>query len=114
MTAVTKGFASQLGFSLGSALRFFLADRNPLLRWVKRACFAVVLTLLLVKSFTWIAGAVLSLVCFGLVVLALSKFGGSTKTSSPADGSIALNGRDVYGRELDCYGNVEGEYPHQN
>lgn len=73
MTAVTKGFASRLGFGVGRTLRFFLNDRNAALRWVKRAVLGAALLLVLVNSFSWLLGSLLTLGCLGLALYALVK-----------------------------------------
>ncbi|MBM0728243.1 hypothetical protein JOY19_34890, partial [Pseudomonas aeruginosa] len=50
-----KGFAARVGYALGSIVRFFLHDRRPVLRWVKRVSLFVALFIILVQNFTWLA-----------------------------------------------------------
>lgn len=89
MTAVTKGFASRLGFGVGRTLRFFMNDRNVVLRWVKRALLGTALLLVLVNSFSWILGSLLTVGCLGLAVFAFvngdgSLLGGSSSAECSA------------------------------
>lgn len=77
MTAVTKGFASRLGFGVGRTLRFFMNDRNVGLRWVKRAFLVTALLVVLVNSFSWLLGSLLTIGCLGLALFALVKGDGS-------------------------------------
>ena len=68
-----KGFASWIGFGLGTFVRFCLHDRRPVVRWVKRTCLVVVLFVILAQNFTWLASAFMTLMSFGLIGLVLVK-----------------------------------------
>ncbi|HEP7885655.1 TPA: DUF3742 family protein [Pseudomonas aeruginosa] len=68
-----KGFAARVGYALGSIVRFFLHDRRPVLRWVKRVSLFVALFIILVQNFTWLASAFMTLLSFGLMSLVLVK-----------------------------------------
>lgn len=68
-----KGFASRVGFGLGMLVRFCLHDRRPVLRWIKRVSLFLVLFVVLVQNFTWLASGFLTLLSFGLIGLALVK-----------------------------------------
>ncbi|HHZ9516232.1 TPA: hypothetical protein ACWMKH_004835 [Pseudomonas aeruginosa] len=68
-----KGFASRIGFGLGTFVCFCLHDRRPVVRWIKRACLVVVLFVILVQNFTWLASAFMTLLSFGLIGLVLVK-----------------------------------------
>ncbi|HEJ5511580.1 TPA: hypothetical protein SMN97_006333, partial [Pseudomonas aeruginosa] len=52
-----KGFASRVGFGLGTLVRFCLHDRRPVVRWVKRVSLLVVLFVIFAQNFTWMASA---------------------------------------------------------
>ncbi|MCG0409277.1 hypothetical protein L4445_32415 [Pseudomonas aeruginosa] len=58
---------------MGSIVRFFLHDRRPVLRWVKRVSLFVALFIILVQNFTWLASAFMTLLSFGLMSLVLVK-----------------------------------------
>ncbi|EPH0640865.1 hypothetical protein ACSYE6_30590 [Pseudomonas aeruginosa] len=68
-----KGFASRVGFGLGMLVRFCLHDRRPTVRCVKRVSLLVVLFVVLVQNFTWLASAFMTLLSFGLMSLVLVK-----------------------------------------
>ncbi|MGV8259666.1 hypothetical protein [Pseudomonas aeruginosa] len=68
-----KGFASRIGFGLGTLVRFCLHDRRPAVRWVKRTCLVVVLFVIFAQNFTWLASAFMTLMSFGLIGFALVK-----------------------------------------
>lgn len=68
-----KGFASRIGFGLGTFVRFCLHDRRPTVRCVKRVSLLVVLFVVLVQNFTWLASAFMILLSFGLMSLVLVK-----------------------------------------
>lgn len=69
----SQGFANRAGYAFGKAVRFFLHDRNPKLKWIKRAITLVVIVVLFAQVAYWVAGALLSLGCAVLVIWALSK-----------------------------------------
>lgn len=69
----TQGFAGRLGYAVGIGVRFVFNARNPRLKWIKRAIALTVVAVLIAKNAYWIAGALLSLGCAGLVIWALSK-----------------------------------------
>ncbi|WP_079394953.1 hypothetical protein [Pseudomonas aeruginosa] len=68
-----KGIASRVGFGLGTLVRFCLHDRRPTVRCVKRVSLLIVLFVVLVQNFTWLASAVMTLLSFGLMSLVLVK-----------------------------------------
>lgn len=68
-----KGFASRVGFGLGTLVRFCLHDRRPVVRWVKRVSLLVVLFVIFAQNFTWMASAFMTLLSFGLIGWALVK-----------------------------------------
>ncbi|ETU89061.1 hypothetical protein Q094_03519 [Pseudomonas aeruginosa PS42] len=68
-----KGFASRIGYALGTLVRFCLHDRRPVVRWVKRACLAVVLFVIFAQNFTWLASTFMTLLSFGLIGVVLVK-----------------------------------------
>lgn len=72
-TSRQPGVANRLGYSIGRVIRFFLVDSNSLLRWVKRAVLLALLTAVAVQFLSWVAGAVLSLISFGLILFVLAK-----------------------------------------
>jgi hypothetical protein len=72
-TSRQSGLANRLGYSIGRVIRFFLVDSNSLRRWVKRAVLLVLLTAGAVQFLSWFAGAVLSLISFGLILFVLAK-----------------------------------------
>ncbi|MFP7789437.1 hypothetical protein ACLHUA_33590 [Pseudomonas aeruginosa] len=106
-----KGFAARVGYALGSIVRFFLHDRRPVLRWVKRVSLFVALFIILVQNFTWLASAFMSLLCMGLVGWALVKgdFSIVAESAEESEAREAPYGRDVFGCPLDAWGNrVDG------
>ncbi|HFI1574607.1 DUF3742 family protein [Pseudomonas aeruginosa] len=66
-----KGFAARVGHALGTLVRFCLHDHRPVVRWAKRVSLLIVLLVVLVLNFTWLASASMSLLCMGLVGWAL-------------------------------------------
>jgi len=72
-TPKQSGLANRLGYCIGRVIRFFLVDSNSLLRWVKRAVLLILLTLVAVQFFSWFAGAVLSVISFGLILFVLAR-----------------------------------------
>lgn len=105
MTAVTKGFASRLGFGVGRTLRFFLNDRNVGLRWVKRGLLGAALLVVFLSSFSWLLGSLLTLGCLGLGLFTLVKGDGSL-----LDGSTSADGTD---EDYSTHPN-RGEYDNPN
>ncbi|AWF62865.1 hypothetical protein AAIH49_16775 [Pseudomonas aeruginosa] len=100
-----KGFASRVGFGLGMLVRFCLHDRRPVLRWIKRVSLFLVLFVVLVQNFTWLASGFLTLLSFGLIGLALVKGDFSIFQQLEKDETQAAPyGRDVFGNELDWMG----------
>ncbi|KES20041.1 MULTISPECIES: hypothetical protein [Pseudomonas] len=114
MTAVTKGFASRLGFGVGRTLRFFMNDRKVGLRWVKRAFLVTALLVVLVNSFSWLLGSLLTVGCLGLALYALVRGDADVLKGVFSEDKDAPYGRDVFGRELDSWGNIDGEYLHSS
>ncbi|MGP5465319.1 hypothetical protein ACTXNP_03005 [Pseudomonas helleri] len=72
-TAAKHSIAFRLGRAFGAVARVCLHDRNPMLRWCKRVAVAALLLTVVVSSFSWLASSLISLACFGLVVLAFAK-----------------------------------------
>lgn len=89
-----KGFASRIGFGLGTFVRFLITDPKPLRRWVKRALVSGTLLVLASQAFSWLLSSALTLIVLGGAVLA---FGGSQmvpgkKTRLATDMSMARKG----------------------
>ncbi|EPS3496274.1 hypothetical protein ACV0PW_003355 [Pseudomonas aeruginosa] len=100
-----KGFAARVGYALGSIVRFFLHDRRPVLRWVKRVSLFVALFIILVQNFTWLASTFMTLLSFGLIGVVLVKGDLSIFRQLDEDeAQAAPYGRDVFGNELDWMG----------
>ncbi|MGV8534731.1 hypothetical protein [Pseudomonas aeruginosa] len=100
-----KGFASRIGFGLGTLVRFCLHDRRPAVRWVKRTCLVVVLFVIFVQNFTWLASTFMTLLSFGLIGVVLVKGDLSIFRQLDEDEAQAdPYGRDVFGNELDWMG----------
>ncbi|VZR93406.1 hypothetical protein PERCYII29_5056 [Pseudomonas aeruginosa] len=100
-----KGFASRIGFGLGTLVRFCLHDRRPAVRWVKRTCLVVVLFVIFVQNFTWLASTFMTLLSFGLIGVVLVKGDLSIFRQLDEDeAQAAPYGRDVFGNELDWMG----------
>lgn len=112
MTVQTsQGVASRLGYGLGRFVRFFLLDQNPTLRWVKRFALASVLLYLSVGLLNGIVSMFMAVLTIGLILLALIKGDFSMfKDIHKSDQKNAPYGRDVFGQELDSWGNVDGNY----
>lgn len=107
-SAASMTFAHRLGRTVGLAVRFCLHDRNPKVRWTKRALFAAAATAFLATSFTWFVSSILSLICVALFFFALSQ----VKSSEVLEGlshhpNIPRNGPSGYGY-YDGYGNYKG------
>ncbi|HHQ2632919.1 hypothetical protein [Pseudomonas aeruginosa] len=77
-----KGFASRVGYGLGTFVRYFLYDARPVLAWVKRAAFFSVIALFLSFSFSWLASALMS-VLLVVMLLFLIVHGGSLDEEDP-------------------------------
>ncbi|HCF0985935.1 TPA: hypothetical protein NH748_005142 [Pseudomonas aeruginosa] len=106
-----KGIASRVGFGLGTLVRFCLHDRRPVVRWVKRVSLLVVLFVVFAQNLTWLASALMSLLCMGLVGWALVKgdFSIVAESTEEFEAREAPYGRDVFGGPLDAWGNrVDG------
>ncbi|BGE62645.1 MULTISPECIES: hypothetical protein [Pseudomonas] len=100
-----KGFASRVGFGLGTLVRFCLHDRRPVVRWVKRVSLLVVLFVIFVQNFTWLASTFMTLLSFGLIGVVLVKGDFSIFRQLDEDeAQAAPYGRDVFGNELDWMG----------
>ncbi|HBO8107549.1 TPA: hypothetical protein NH603_005512 [Pseudomonas aeruginosa] len=100
-----KGIASRVGFGLGTLVRFCLHDRRPTVRCVKRVSLLVVLFVVLVQNFTWLASAFMTLLSFGLIGWVLVKGDFSIFQQLEKDeAQAAPYGRDVFGNELDWMG----------
>ncbi|HFH3883409.1 hypothetical protein [Pseudomonas aeruginosa] len=68
-----KGFASRIGFGLGTFVRFLITDPKPLRRWVKRTLVSGTLLVLASQACSWLLSGALTLIVLGGAVLA---FGG--------------------------------------
>lgn len=106
-SAVSTTFAHRLGRTVGLAVRFCLHDRNPKVRWVKRAIVASVLLALFVTSFTWLISSVITLGCLGLLVLALTKGDSTLLTSALGQQGGAVVGTEDAEPEVPFYGEYE-------
>lgn len=90
-----KGFASRVGFGLGTLVRFLITDPKPLRRWVKRTLVSGTLLVLASQAFSWLLSGALTLIVLGGAVLA---FGGGfqmvpgKKTRLATDMSMARKG----------------------
>ncbi len=74
MTVQTsQGPASRLGYGLGRGVRFFLADENVVLRWTKRLVLFAAILFFSTVIFHWLAGAIMTIVSFGLILFVLAK-----------------------------------------
>lgn len=103
-----KGFAARVGYALGSIVRFFLHDRRPVLRWVKRVSLFVALFIILVQNFTWLASTFMTLLSFGLIGWALVKGDFSIFQQLEKDAAQAASyRRDFFGNKLDWIGRRE-------
>ncbi|WP_430446296.1 MAG: hypothetical protein ACQZ2J_01960 [Pseudomonas piscis] len=105
MTAsATTTFAHRLGSALGTAARFCLHDRSPMVRWIKRAIVLVVLGAVLVNEFSWILSALLMMIPLGFGLFAFSK-AGTNKVDLFVKDKGAPYGRDgVMGAPLNMWG----------
>ena len=72
-TQSSQGVAARLGYGLGRGVRFFLFDRRASLQTLKRIIFFGMLLFCFFQVFSWFIGASLSIVSFGLILLALAK-----------------------------------------
>ncbi|TWR63100.1 hypothetical protein FIV41_03000 [Pseudomonas marginalis] len=105
-TQTTQGVASRLGYALGVIVRAVWYSQNRTLRWVKRLALIAVA----VYSWVWLAHAFMAVLTVGLILLALA-VGDFTRLSGlgSSDDRDAPYGRNVFGQELDFWGNVEGQ-----
>jgi hypothetical protein len=108
-TAASTTFAHRLGRAVGLAVRFCIHDRNPKIRWAKRALVAVLLLFALFNSFNWLASAAI-----WVGIIALAVFGyrspGQAWTDDEWERFVAPHGRDFLGRPLDVTGEVKNPY----
>ncbi|WP_238943499.1 hypothetical protein [Pseudomonas sp. BDPW] len=72
-----KGFASRIGFGLGTLVRFCLHDRRPAVRWVKRTCLVVVLFVIFAQNFTWLTSTFMSILLICAVFFLIAQAGAS-------------------------------------
>ncbi|WP_124305224.1 hypothetical protein [Pseudomonas chlororaphis] len=109
MTANTfSRLASRTGYALGR----LVSSGAPLQRWGVRAILGVAAAVLLLAFGSWLAAAGMTLFCIGLILFALAKGDFSVlRDLSESEERKAPYGRDVFGAELDCWGNVDGETP---
>lgn len=74
MTAAAKhSIAFRLGRALGALARFGMHDRNPTLRWVKRATVATIIVIFLANSISWILSTLITAISLMLGIYAFSK-----------------------------------------
>lgn len=107
-SAASTTFAHRLGRAAGLAMRFCLHDRNPKIRWTKRALLAVAAAAFLATSFTWLVSSILSLICVALFLFALSQVKGSEVLEGFVHHpNIPRNGPSGYGY-YDGYSNFRG------
>ncbi|NWA23906.1 hypothetical protein HX866_03285 [Pseudomonas gingeri] len=78
----SQGLASRLGYGLGRGVRFFLADENVVLRWTKRLVLFAAILFFSTVLFHWLAGAIMTMVSFGLILWAAVKGDASVLLSS--------------------------------
>lgn len=91
--AANNSIAFRLGRALGSVARFCLHDRNPKVRWIKRAIVLIVSGAVLVNSFSWILSALLTTISLGIGLYAFSKvdtdsLGSPVEFTSPIEDSM--------------------------
>ncbi len=105
--------ASRLGYALGRAARFMLADRNFVLRWMKRAALAGSIILIILEFSRSLGSVILTLLTLSAAVIALSRVGTSETLSDDLSHnisnhpSIPREGDYGYGY-YDSYGNFRG------
>ncbi|MDF5957539.1 hypothetical protein P4110_30050 [Pseudomonas aeruginosa] len=89
-----KGFASRIGFGLGTFVRFLITDPKPLRRWVKRTLVSGTLLVLASQAFSWLLSGALTLIVLGGAVLAFGGLpnGPRKKTRLATDMSMARKG----------------------
>jgi len=109
MTAHTaQGTAQRLGHGLGRLARAAFTAKTTRVRVAKRLAVIAASAALCWQFGGLIVGVFLTLGTALALVFTL----GSIRPSS-ATAEDRLGGKDVYGRELDSWGNVEGEWPDQ-
>lgn len=105
-THTTQGVAGRLGYALGMVVRAIWFSQNRTLRWVKRLALIAVA----IYSWVWLAHAFMAVLTVGLILLALAAGDFSRlRGIGNADDNDAPYGRNVFGQELDFWGNVEGQ-----
>lgn len=104
-TQTSHGVASRIGYGLGRVVRLVWFSQNCTVRWVKRLALIAVA----VYSWVWLAHAFMAVLTVGLILLALA-VGDFSRLSGlgSSDDRDAPYGRNVFGQELDFWGNVEG------
>lgn len=105
-TQTSQGVAGRLGYGLGQIVRLVWFSQNRTVRWVKR----LALIAFAVYSWVWLAHAFMAVLTVGLILLALA-VGDFSRLSGlgNSDDRDAPYGRNVFGQELDFWGNVEGQ-----
>lgn len=104
-THTTQGVASRLGYGLGVIVRAVWFSQNRTLRWVKRlALIAAAVCFWTSLAHFFIAALTVGLILLALVAGDFSRLRGVCIS----DDRDAPFGRNVFGQELDFWGNVEG------
>lgn len=100
----------RFGYMVGRMARLFLYSKHSMIRWSSRviifslflSCFAILLS--------WFIGTIMGVASFGLIMLVAAKVDFLVLKGIADDKSDNVpNGRNVFGRKLDSWGQVEGD-----
>ena len=93
----------RFGYMVGRMARLSLYSKHSMIRWSSRV---IIFSLFL----SWFVGAIMGIASFGLIMLVAAKVDFLVLKGIADDKSDNVpNGRNVFGRKLDSWGQVEGD-----
>ena len=100
----------RFGYMAGRMVRFFMYSKHSMIRWASRVIMFSLLSCCFVILLSWFVGAILGVVSFALIMFVTAKGDLSVLQRIADDKSdSAPSGRNVFGRKLDSWGQVEDD-----
>lgn len=79
---INQSLAYRFGSCIGLAAKALLHAKRPAARWAKRAVVAGILMWVFIANFSWIMSSLMTVGCFGLMLVAIVKGDGAGVSGS--------------------------------